>query len=96
MARARAPLQLDDGKRQMTGQATAGSKTAGPVLIVAGLVLAFVLFLQPWVSCEDDDSSAGCPVPAELVGWTYAGWALTLAMIVGGALLAVRASRRQE
>lgn len=68
---------------------------SGPVLVGAGIVLAVVLFLQPWVpSCEVEDSSAGCPVPAELERWTFAGWALVAASVVCGAFIAARAGRR--
>lgn len=29
---------------------------------IIGVVSVVVVFLQPWRSCEEDDSPAGCPV----------------------------------
>ncbi|GIG41118.1 hypothetical protein ACFS33_08660 [Cellulomonas phragmiteti] len=68
---------------------------AGPLLMVTSAVASVVLLLQPWASCEYEDSSFGCGVPDELMGWTFAGWALIMAALVGGVLLTVRAARRR-
>lgn len=89
-------MQLDHGERDMTGAQRSWTSIAGPVLIVVGLALAFLLFWQPWVSCEGEDSSAGCQVPAELLGWTYAGWAVALCALVGGVILMVRGGRARD
>ncbi|WP_089802877.1 hypothetical protein [Cellulomonas sp. KH9] len=77
----------------MTDAQRSRTSIAGPVLIVAGIVLAVMLFWQPWASCEDEDSSAGCAVPTELIGWTSAGWAVAAAAVVVGAILTARAGR---
>lgn len=63
----------------------------GYALIGAGLLVAVLLYLQPWVSCEGEDSSAGCPVPAELEVIVYIGWALAALAVVAGVVLVRRA-----
>ncbi len=35
--------------------------TLGSVLLLAGLAASFVGFVQPGLTCPDDDASAGCP-----------------------------------
>lgn len=37
-------------------------RTAGIVLIIVAAVSAVILFIQPWRSCDYEDTSAGCAV----------------------------------
>ncbi len=54
-----------------------------------------VLLLQSWVSCEGEDSSAGCPVPLDAVPWMCAAWAGVGASLgCGSAVIALACSRR--
>lgn len=62
-------------------------RAVGGVLVALGLVLGFLLYLQPWVQCTVDDSSAGCPVPEDLVDITLAGWLTAGALAIVGAVL---------
>lgn len=41
---------------------SSGGLVGGVSVAAIGLVSVVVVFLQPWRSCEEDDSSAGCPV----------------------------------
>lgn len=66
---------------------------AGLALIVTAVAMSSLLFLQPWVSCEYEDSSVGCGVPDELRTWTYAAWVLVLLTFVCGFVMTARAAR---
>lgn len=76
--------------------ANTGLLTAlGVLSIASGLVLALILVLQPWMSCEGEDSSPGCPVPAEAVPWMYAAWAgVLVSLVVGIGIVSLVRARR--
>lgn len=41
---------------------SSGGLVVGASVAAIGLVSVVAVFLQPWRSCEEDDSPAGCPV----------------------------------
>lgn len=55
--------------------------------IFLGAALALLGFLQPWVSCPEEDTSAGCPAQAREITIMTAGVLLSAAGFVGTAVL---------
>lgn len=54
----------------------------GVVLLVVGLGVTSVGFLQPGLTCADDDSSAGCPATPFYSAMLGLGLVLTIVSIV--------------
>ncbi|KGM08765.1 hypothetical protein [Cellulomonas bogoriensis] len=68
----------------------------GLILSILTPVVLVVLFLQPWVSCAEDDSSAGCPVgpvQAAVQLGVAALLPISIAMVAVGALARQRRGR---
>lgn len=68
----------------------------GSVLSVGGAVVAATFFLQPWRSCEGEDTSVGCAMlPGDAAVMQVAGLVFLIGIIVVAAgLLAPRPERR--
>jgi hypothetical protein len=70
------------------------------VLLVGTLLCATagVLIFQPWVSCEGEDTSIGCPADTELVSWALATLFAGLVLLLGsiGTLFATQGKRRMK
>ena len=68
----------------MNGQNMSTKRTAwvGPLLMAAGAALLTVFFFQPWRTCLEDDSPAGCPGGIE--AW---GRVMGIALMLTGALV---------
>jgi len=65
----------------------------GASLAVVSFVVMVVFFAQPWRTCPDDDSPAGCPaLPQDAAVVTVAGVVLLLALL----LLVVGLAARRE
>ena len=55
--------------------------------IFLGAALALLGFLQPWVSCPEGDTAAGCPTHPREIAIMVTGIVISLAGIVGTAVL---------
>ncbi len=55
--------------------------------IFLGAALALLGFLQPWVSCPEEDTSAGCPAQARELAIIAAGIAISVVGVIGTAAL---------
>lgn len=65
-------------------------RVIGWVLAGLGLAFAILMVLQPWRSCPDDDSAAGCPVTLVDANLTIAA----LIMMGAGVVLVLGAALR--
>ncbi|WP_432489363.1 hypothetical protein [Kineococcus sp. SYSU DK018] len=64
----------------------------GGALILLGGITAFVFFWQPWVSCDYEDSLAGCR-PGDV---EQAGLVIGLAVMLAGLMVAIKAVRTAD
>ena len=64
----------------------------GGALILLGAIAAFVFFWQPWVSCDYEDSSAGCR-PGDV---EQAGLAIALLVVLAGLVVAIKAIKAAD
>ncbi len=66
--------------------------TLGLLLTLVGAVGSVVVFLQPWRSCAEDDSSAGCPVATT----DQALLGLALCILVVGVIFLAKSLRTEQ
>ena len=59
----------------------------GWLLVVWGVLLVGAVFLQPWASCEEEDSSAGCPVPPEAAPYMTTVLVAALVAVLAGVVV---------
>ncbi len=64
-------------------------RVLGFVALFSGIATASVGFVQPGLSCPDDDASAGCPASPFYSGLLGIG----LALVIVGILFLVRAGK---
>lgn len=71
--------------------------TGSALFALAGAIVSFVYFFQPWRSCEYEDTSAGCamlPIDATVMGLAMVVTVMAVGMLVFALLAKGRSASR--